>query len=111
MAETPVTADELGLAKEALVGDLTQRFEVTDQTVTALSDVFVYDLGASYFSEYPKKLSNLNIAQIQATARKYLATQKPLIVAVGDRQKIEGPMKELGVGTTEFRNVDGAIVK
>jgi zinc protease len=111
MAETPVKAEELALAKDYLTGALPGRFEMTDQTVGMLTDVFVYGLGMDYYNTYVAKVNGASIEQIQSVAKKHLTVQKPIVVAVGDRAKIEPALKELGIGGIEYRDVNGQVVK
>ncbi len=111
MAETPVKAEELSLAKEWLVGALPGRFEMSDQTVGLLTDLYVYDLGMGYYNQYAGKVSALGVDSIQTVARKYLTRQKPIVVAVGDRARIQSALEQLGIGKPEIRDADGAVVK
>ena len=48
--------------------------------------------------------------QAQAAAKKYLAPEKLIVVAVGDRVKIEPELKKLNLGTTELRTAEGKKV-
>jgi zinc protease len=48
--------------------------------------------------------------QVQDSAKKYLDPKKMVVVAVGDRKKIEPEMKTLGLGEAEVRDAEGKIV-
>ena len=48
--------------------------------------------------------------QAQATAQKYLLPEKMIVVAVGDKSKIEGDVAKLNLGQTEVRDADGKVV-
>jgi len=109
MAETPVSADELGLAKDSHVRSLPGRFETTAQTVASFSNVFLYDLGIDYYSRLPALLSEVSSQGVQAVARKYLVPEKMIVVAVGDRSRIEPELKKLGLGMVEVRDADGGL--
>jgi len=52
----------------------------------------------------------VDAASVQASARKYLLPEQLLVVAVGDRQKIESDLKNLKLGAIEYRDTDGTIV-
>src|SRR5204863_189437 len=52
----PITAEEMKLAKELLVGALPARFQTTQQTVDALTDVVTYDLGLDYYTNYAQRV-------------------------------------------------------
>ena len=48
--------------------------------------------------------------QVQDSAKKYLDPEKMLVVAVGDRKKIEPEMTKLGLGGIQERDAEGKIV-
>ena len=52
----------------------------------------------------------MTIEQAQATAQKYILPDKMIVLAVGDRAKIEEDMKKLNLGKVELRDTDGKIV-
>ncbi len=110
MDETLVSEDEMKLAKQLLVGALPSRFQTTEQTVGALADVVAYDLGLNYYSDYAKKVSAVSIAQVQDMSKKYLILQKLIVIAVGDRKKIEPELKALGLGEVQLRDAEGKVV-
>jgi len=43
-------------------------------------------------------------------ARKYPVSEKMVVIAVGDRSKIEMPLRELGLGPVEIWDADGKKV-
>ena len=98
------------LAKELLVGSLPARFQTTVQTVNALTDVVLYDLGLDYYSGYAKRVRTVSDAQVQASAKKYLVPEKMVVVAVGDRKKIESELKTLGLGGIQVRDAEGKVI-
>jgi len=110
MGDTPVSEDEMKLAKQLLVGALPSRFQTTEQTVGALADVVAYDLGLNYYSEYARRVSAVSIAQVQDMSKKYLIPQKLIVIAVGDRKKIEPELKALGLGEIQLRDAEGKVI-
>ena len=109
MAETPLSIEELNLSKDSQVRSLPGRFESTSQTVSSFSNVFIYDLGADYFSRFPAMLSGVTAEQVRTVAHKYLVPEKMIIVAVGDRARTEPEIAKLGLGTIEIRDADGSV--
>ena len=73
-------------------------FETSGRTSNMLSTLFVYDLGLDYYTRYPASVSAVSGADAQAAARKYLDPAKLIVVAVGDRAKIEAGLKKLNLG-------------
>jgi zinc protease len=111
MKDTEVSLDELTLGKDSLVRSMPGRFETTAQAAASFATLFVYNLGLDYYSKYIERLMALDAAAAHTAARKYLMPERMLVVAVGDRQKIEAELKKLNLGAAEYRDVDGNLVR
>jgi len=111
MKDVEVTMDELTLGKDSLVRSMPGRFETTAQTVDSFRTLFVYNLGLDYYSKYIERVGAIDSGAVQAVARKYLLPERMLVVAVGDRQKIEADLMKLNLGLAELRDADGNVVK
>ncbi len=109
MTEKPMNDDELRLAKDALARSLPGTFETSSSAAGSFSNVYVYDLGLDYFTKYPARVGAVTTAEAQAVARKYLGLEKLIVVAVGDRAKIEPELRKLGLGAIEVMTPDGKI--
>jgi zinc protease len=107
MAQKPMTADELQRAKDSMSYSLPGAFESSANAVGNFSNVFVYDLGLDYYSRYAAQVNAVTVDQAAAVARKYLVSEKMVVIAVGDRSKIEMPLRELGLGPVEIWDADG----
>ena len=110
MKDVQVSADELSLGKDSLVRSMPGRFETSAQAADSFSAVFVYALGLDYYSKYIERLGRVDGPTAHGAARKYLVPERLLVVAVGDRQKIEPDLKKLNLGTIEYRDVEGRVV-
>jgi zinc protease len=106
MIEKPMNDEELRLAKDALTRSLPGSFETSPNTAASFSNVYVYDLGLDYFTKYPVRVEAVTPDQAQAVARKYLGPEKLIVVAVGDRAKIEPELRKLDLGTMEVRTAE-----
>jgi zinc protease len=111
MAQRPMTADELQRAKDSMAYSLPGAFESSANAVNNFSNVFTYDLGLDYYSKYAAQVNAVTIEQTTAVARKYLVPDKMVVIAVGDRSKIEMPLKELGLGQVEVWDAEGKPAK
>ncbi len=107
MKDVEVTLDELTLGKDSLVRSMPGRFETTAQTVDSFATLFVYNLGLDYYSKYIERVGTLDAAGVHAAARKHLVPERMLVVAVGDRQKIEADLMKLNLGAMEVRDTEG----
>jgi zinc protease len=52
----------------------------------------------------------VDVAAVHAAARKYLQPDQLIVVAVGDRQKIEADLKNLKLGDVEYRDSEGMVL-
>ena len=109
MRDTPMTPDELAMAKDSLVRSLPSDFQTSGDVTATTSNLYVFDLGIDYFSKYPARLSAVTIDQARAAAGKYLAPEKLVVVAVGDRAKIQAALQKLNLGGVEIRNADATL--
>ncbi len=110
MRDAEITVDELSLGRDSLVRSLPGRFEQSQQAAATLSALFVYRLGLDYYSQYVERLLGVDVAAVHAAARKYLQPDQLIVVAVGDRQKIEADLKNLKLGDVEYRDSEGMVL-
>ncbi len=110
MRETQMTPAELLLSKDSIARSLPGRFERGTEAAGTFAELFTYDLPLDYFSTLPERINAVTVEQAQAMAQKYIQPEKTIVLAVGDRAKIEEDMKKLNLGKVEIRDVDGKIV-
>jgi zinc protease len=110
MREAPVTAEELALGKDSLMLSLPGRFETSAQAAGSFSELFVYDLGLDYYSKYVERVTRIDAAAAHAAASKHLVPEQLIVVAVGDRQKIEPDLLKLNLGPVEYRDAEGNVI-
>ena len=103
MSDTPMRPEELTLAKDSIVRSLPSDFETAASTASTLGGLFVYDLGLDYYTKLPAAIGEVNAASAQEAAKKYLDPAKLIVVAVGDRAKIEPGLRSLNLGKLEVR--------
>jgi zinc protease len=96
MRDTPVPADELADAKNAIVASFALSLESPPQMLSYYTDNWIYGLPADYWDTYPARISAVTAADVQAAARKYWDPSRLQIVAVGDATKIAEALKKKG---------------
>jgi len=111
MAATPLAPDELTLARDSLVRSLPGQFETSGQVLASFTNTYVYDLGLDYYQKLPSQLEAVTAAAAQDVAKRYLVPDRMVVVAVGDRAKIEPQLRDAGVGSPELRDADGNPVQ
>jgi zinc protease len=82
-------------------------FETSANAVNNFSNVFIYDLGLDYYSHYAEQVNAVTADQVLAVARKYLVPENMVVVAVGDRARIEADLRKLNLGAVERRDAEG----
>jgi zinc protease len=110
MVDRPLTEDELTKAKDAMANSLPGAFESSANAVGNFSNVFIYDLGLDYYTKYAAQVNAVTRDQTVAMAKKYLDPSKMVVIAVGDRAKIEAELKKLNLGAIEVRDTEGKPV-
>ena len=111
IVDKPMSAEELTMAKDSIVRGLSSQFETSSNATGVLANLVVYNLGLDYYSRFPGDVAAVTPESAQAAARKYLDPAKMIVVAVGDRAKIEPALKTLKLGEVEIRTVDGQVRK
>jgi zinc protease len=101
-----VPAEELARAKNYIALRYPGTFETTSDISRRLEDAIVYHLPDDYFSKYVQNIQAVAAADVQRVAQKYINPEKLAIVVVGDRQKIEAPIKALSLAPIRIMTVD-----
>jgi zinc protease len=109
MTDKAMSEEELRGAKRSMVNSLPGAFETTSDAVSNFSNVFLYDLGLDYYTKYADQVNAVTADQALAMAKKYLGADRLVVVAVGDRSKIEAPLGKLNLGMLEMRDTEGNV--
>ncbi|MFN7981821.1 MAG: pitrilysin family protein [Vicinamibacterales bacterium] len=102
-----VTAEELTLAKDAIIRSLPAQFETSGRVTATTSNLFLYGLPLDYYTTAQARYSAVNSAQVTAAARKYLIPDNIFFIVVGDKAKIGSDLEKLRLGTLETWRPDG----
>jgi predicted Zn-dependent peptidase len=100
-----VTADELSLAKARITESLPSRFETTDQTASAVADVFAYNLPLDEYATITQRINAVTAADVRRVAQQYLDPDRARVIVVGDRDTVEPGLRNLHIGEIEIRDV------
>ena len=106
MAAAPMPADELTRAKDSLTYSLPGDFETGTGAAGSFSNVYIYNLGLDFYAHYAEQVNAVAADQALASARKYLVPERLIVVAVGDRAKIEPELRKLNL-PVEIRDGEG----
>lgn len=104
---TPPTPTELQAAKDAKIKGLPGQFATTYDIDGALSNIFLYNRPLDYYAKLPAKLLAITSAEVAQAAQQNIPSDHVVVLCVGDRSKIEGPLEALHLGPIEYRNALG----
>jgi len=107
VGEKPITDEEIKTAKESLVQRLPQGFASTVGISNAITSLAVQGLPEDYYQTYAKKVSAVTKEDLLRVARRYIDLNHLAIVIVGDRSKIEGPLKAIDIAPITLIDVEG----
>jgi zinc protease len=107
MVEKPISQEELQKSKDALSNSLPGAFESSANAVGNFSNVFIYNLGLDYYTRYAEQVAAVTTDQTLTVSKKYLVPGNMVVIAVGDRAKIEPELRKLNLGPVEIRDAEG----
>jgi zinc protease len=96
--EAELTADELQKAKDSFSKSLVGLFETAGDTSSTIGGQFVFGLPLDYYRELPAQIDKVTAADALRVAKQYINPNATVVVAVGDRAKIEPELKKLDLG-------------
>jgi len=106
---TPVTDDELAMAKNGLVLTLPGRWETGGAVGGSIEDMVTYRLPDNHWSTYGAKVNALTAADVVRAANAAIHPDNVAWVVIGDYAKIKGGLAELGLGQVKLLDADGNV--
>jgi zinc protease len=106
----PSTPEELAAAREASIRSLPGRFETMSVVAHAVEGIFLYHRALDFYAKLPAKYEAITPADVARAAQQYLHPDQLVIVAAGDRAKIEPALKAADLGPIEVRDIAGKLV-
>jgi zinc protease len=107
----PVTAEELQVAKEALVQRLPATFASVGAINGAITTLWIQGLPKDYYQQYAKAIAAVTADDVVRVAKKYIDVDHLAIVVVGDRASIEAPLKGTNVAPIVSLDIEGNPAK
>ena len=109
ISTTPPTESEVTLGKNFSLQSLPGQFETVNSTTFLIGNLFTYNLPPTYYKTLPSEYDSISSAAITEVARRNVHPDQLVIVAVGDRQKIQPGLAQLGLGPIEVRDALGNL--
>src|SRR5690606_19763773 len=98
-----VPAEELERARNYVALGLPRQLETTAQIARTIADIELYGLGEDYLARFIERVRAVTAEEVLRAARSYLDPDHMALVVVGDRARIEEPLRALGLGPVEVR--------
>jgi zinc protease len=107
----PITEEELATAQKSQTLSLPGQWETIGAVGGSLEEIVTFGLPENYFTTYPGKVRALTVNDVTKAAQKAVHPDQLVWVVVGDRTKIETPIRELGWGEIHLLDADGNVLK
>ena len=110
VGDKPATSDEYKTKQKNELLQTPGRYETMGAVSGAINEIVRYSLKDSYFQDYAAKLKSVQLKDVQETAKTVIKPNQLVWIVVGDKAKVEAPLKELGYEII-FIDSDGNIMK
>jgi zinc protease len=108
---TPASSDEVGRARNYAALGYAADFETTAQVAERMVEAVVYDLPEGFYEGFSPKALAVDAAALQSAARATVDPKRLALVVVGDRAKVEAPLRALNLGVLKNLTVDDVMGK
>jgi len=102
----PITAEELSLAQSRRSLALPGRWEGASSVAASLAEIVRFGFPDDYYKDYAARVRAVTLGDV-ARASRILEPGKLTWVVVGDRQKVEAGLRQLGLGDPVLLDADG----
>jgi len=96
--ERPITRVEFDSARQTKMRGYTQQFEAYDRIAGQVASLWAQDLPMSELQKEYDETANASHEAALAAAKKYARPDQAMLLLVGDRNRIEKEVRDLGVG-------------
>jgi len=107
VSDRPPTEAELQRAQNTMTLKLPGSHETIDEVGNSILEIVRFGLPDDYYDTFVRKVQSLNVQAVTDTAKSTIRPDNLVWVVVGDRSKIEAPIRELGLGEVKFLDADG----
>ncbi len=109
--ERPVAGEEFASIMRNMTLRLPGRFETLRALQIAAVDLVNYGYPAEYYYDYASNMRALTEADLAAAAAKYVNPEELFWLVIGDLEKVEAGVRELGYGEVSKLDTDGNPVE
>lgn len=105
-----VSDDELASAKAALIQSLPSRVESVSGIGGMINEVFVNGLPEDYFQQFVRGVNAVTADDVHRVAQRYIDPEQMVMVIVGDRARIEEPLRRTNIAPIVLLDATGKPV-
>ncbi|NWG13546.1 MAG: insulinase family protein [Acidobacteria bacterium] len=106
-----LTARELATARESIIRSLPGLFETSSEAASSISQLFIHALPMGYYRTLPAGVAAVDAGEVRRVALEHLRPGELIVVAVGDREKIQSDLEALDLGRIESADPDGNVTE
>jgi zinc protease len=107
MCAEDVSEPELETAKDSITRSLPGLFETTAEAVSSSGHLYVHELPLDYYRALPARVQAVTAGEVKRVARDHLKGCDMVVVAVGDKTRIEADLAQLNLGPIRQADADG----
>jgi zinc protease len=107
----PISDNELAEAKANRIRGFAQQFESVGRLAGIVTDLWSFGLPMTDLQKEPEELAKATNATVNASAQRYANIQNSMLLLVGDRSKIESPVRELNLGDVVVIDDKGGTIR
>ncbi len=110
VGDRPPTPEEFAKTQTNVVLRLPGSWETIGRVAAYVGQIVQYGLPDTYYKDYPARIKGLQAEAVQDAAKRVIKPNSLVWVIVGDKAKIEEPIKALGFGDIKYVDADGNLL-
>lgn len=109
---TPVSAEELALAKSYMAGSFGRSLEDPRTVARFALNTYLNELPEDHYATYLKRLDAVTVADVQKAAKRFLHPDSCTVLVVGDKEQVAKTLTSLsGTGKVIDFDANGDVVR
>jgi zinc protease len=97
----PLSDAELRMAKDSIIRSMPGDFESSNGVNAKLADLWLYNLPQDFYTKLPAQIEAVSSADAQKAAADHIRPENMLLIAAGDKAKVEESLKDLKLAPVE----------
>jgi len=104
-----ISSEEINRAKNYVALGYPGRFETVGDYANQVASLVRLDLPFNTFNEYTKRILEVTVENALRCAKTYIDVDNLAIIVVGDREKVENGIRELGLGPLTVWSIEDVL--